>query len=130
MILACQQDCKKSSQVKGARVFSIQSTVSTTPWLFKIFLPKDILSRTRVGHGRFAAYLRRINLCDSILCFCGQIATIDHILLQCKHLINLQTLFDLLSQAGVYFLTNSAVLLANRSKNKYSINVFGFDMFM
>nr|XP_018897843.1 PREDICTED: uncharacterized protein LOC109031029 [Bemisia tabaci] len=117
-----QTEWTKSAQTKGARLYGIQDIVSTTPWFANIWLPKDVtntISRIRLGHGVFPAHMKRINLKDSDLCRCGEVGTLDHILLQCQHLNNLQDFFNQHVKSNYSLPTNSALILSNTSKENY-----------
>ena len=40
-----------------------------------------LLNRLRSGHGRYAAFMKKIGLSESELCICGSIQTPDHVLI-------------------------------------------------
>jgi len=63
----------------------IKQRISYWPWVnHSSRTIETTLARLRLGHARVAKYLFRFKLADSNLCPCGQIESVEHLLLHCQ----------------------------------------------
>nr|XP_018912734.1 PREDICTED: uncharacterized protein LOC109041032 [Bemisia tabaci] len=117
-----QRDWTESTQTKGARLGSIQPVISMEAWFSRIILSKkatNIISRMRIGHGLFPEHLNRIRLKDNDKCTCGQIGTIDHILLHCTKIKQPTNIYNLMRTPDPQVIIDSKTILARTEIELY-----------
>jgi ribonuclease HI len=84
------RDWEYTRQFKGKWYAEIQKHITKKPWYFNLILPTrkfiTTLCRLRLGHGKFASHLKRINVIRSAICqYCSiEEASLEHLILHCS----------------------------------------------
>lgn len=83
-----QSSWTESSQSKGKSYSTIQPTIPSKPWFFKIHFAKRVttcLIRMRLGHVSTPAHLFKFKIVDSPACDCGaEVCDVNHIFFSCS----------------------------------------------
>ena len=78
--------------------------------------------RMRFNHGLFPAHLFKINLSDSRNCVCGEIADLQHMVLECREKQNIiNILIEQLYKENIEKPFNLKYLLAIKNENVYRL---------
>ena len=70
---------------RGRALRNIKSSIEVWPWAYcNSRRAETALARLRVGHVGLRQHLFRFQMCDTPLCECGEVETIEHFLISCQ----------------------------------------------
>lgn len=119
-----QSSWTESSQSKGKSYSTIQPTIPSKPWFFKIHFAKRVttcLIRMRLGHVSTPAHLFKFKIVDNPACDCGaEVCDVNHIFFSCS-LNDCSSFYLNLISLRIPFPTSIMCLLSMNSPNVYSL---------